>query len=150
MTPLQLQLTKLIGDKELTFGCYVYTKDKDYSWKPLAIVIKSFHWFNTSYTWYSHTTDNITVWITFWWKYNSGKIKPICSFSKNEMEIIWHPATLSDLHRWMNEKNVEFTQENNYIYPEYYSRIPYNSSLPLLEQDESTLEQIRDLIINNS
>lgn len=65
-------------------------------------------------------------------------------------------AQLHDLHRWMNENTItacwwQWTHHIHYLVELGETKyIPYNSSKELLEQETSTLEQIRDLIINNS
>jgi len=98
---------------------------------------------------------NIDDWFA-WMKWNDGDLwKETRKEFDDEFETIWHPAQLHDLHRWMNEKESEWKldvwqQREHCIVIFWEWPIDYNSSLPLLEQETSTLEQIRDLIINNS
>lgn len=79
----------------------------------------------------------------------------------NEIDISEEntPATLSDFHRWMNDKwcsyRTSFEQKSFSIEfrgnedSEWDTTIPYDSSLWLLEQSEDTLKQIIDLINSN-
>lgn len=139
MTPLQLELTKLIGKQELSLGCIIeYIFDSEPVSHIETIIIR-------------------TDWDLR--KVNELEWNPWVLSKK----IIWHPATLSDLHRWMNE-NFRYWFEQihregeNYIvwYKCDHSTvymdgshcvvIPYDSSKELLEQETSTLEQIISLI----
>lgn len=99
MTPLQLELTRLIGKKE------TYIEESPWSWQQY----------------------------------------------KREREI---PATLSELHRWMNEKiglgtwhmdalGIFYTTDWRW---DMVYKIPYDSSKDLLNQDEETLKQIISII----
>ena len=101
MTPLQLELTRLIGKKELMFGC----------------------------------TDTLEV------GYFHNPEKQI-------MKIIGHPATLSDFHRWVINNNLILTHQDSRIYAGD-TRILYDSSKDLLDQEEETLKQIVELISSN-
>lgn len=155
MTDLQSEITKLIGSKELSFGCYVWVKDKDYEWKPLArVVIKKIVW-TTSWSGYDAVDDCISVYIDFWWMFYGWKFKPMVSFSKNKMEIIGHPATLSDLHRFLENENTFHRFEQNICsirmirMDDCFNVIPYDASKDLLDQSEETLKQIIDFIKAN-
>lgn len=124
MNSLQLELTKLIWKKELSFGCYTKVPNEGY-----ARII------------YVNPNDSIAV---EW----SGS-----EFDVWEYEFIGHPATLSDLHRFMNEKGIVLWQWCDYIYSVfeydeewYFPQIKYDSSKYLLEQSDETLKQIIDLI----
>ena len=78
-----------------------------------------------------------------------------------EEEIIGHPATLSDLHRWIIQ-NVQTTMAPTIYHHEdeirFYGKteetaivsIPYDSSKELLDQSEETLEKIISLINENA
>lgn len=71
------------------------------------------------------------------------------------LEVIGHPATLSDLHSWLENENPyrRFSQDIATIRvlreDGCFFVIPYNSSKYLLDQDEETLKQIIDLIKSN-
>lgn len=143
MTPLQLELTKLIGKKELTFGCLI---DCQWFWPYITIhwdlsVSDSVSVLKPSIMWYDKTRVNI-----------------------GREQIIGHPATLSDFHRWMNEKykywfehRATDNESGIEIRVKYAPTmdcshivwIPYNSSKDLLDQEVSTLEQIISLIKEN-
>lgn len=129
MNDLQLSLTRLIGKKELTFGCLTYRNrlsriiSKDYPQWEL-----SEPW-NLRYICIDDWENIYTSWLT-------------------DTEIIGHPATLTDLHRWMNKNNIwedYFEQDCDFI---RYNGIEfqYISSKDLLDQDEETLKQIISII----
>lgn len=131
MNPLQLELTKLIGKRELSFGAKIILKD--YIWEK--------------------TINQMIDWHTF---EVCGKIGR--AFSMNDVEeIIGHPATLSDFHRWMNEKFSwkYFIQRINLIELHYQWKTKpvfktnYDSYKDLLSQSEETLKQIVELIKSN-
>lgn len=138
MTPLQLELTRLIGKKELTFWCKIYlpeTKRYNRKWK---------EWY-----WYIHvmTSDKTMSACLCNWNYI-----PDFYYEERNTKIIGHPATLSDLHRYVNDKHLQWKQLDDvmYIIPDKGATIMimYNSWKDLLDQDESTLEQIISLIRN--
>ena len=143
LTPLAIELTKLIGSKELSFGCLVKSKKWELDLNNRRICASEYVKDNEDYEiMICYFTYNGTIKKIWWW---------------DDFEIIWHPATLSDLHRWMNEQNVQFAmywEMTGYmrncisltpcIWP--YQKIPYDSSKGLLEQETSTLEQIISLI----
>lgn len=139
MTPLQLELTRLIWKKEWSAWLIV----KDNYWIILTLVWeRQFDWDDDVY-FYAPEHKEISHW------FNNEE------YTRKKWEIIGHPATLTDFHRWMNEKGVFFKQEDWNI--RYYHNIEeiwipmfYDSSKDLLEQSEETLTQIRDLIISNS
>jgi hypothetical protein len=129
MTDLQLELIELIGKKDLSFGCLVK------KWKDIAKVIYE-----------NHYDIDVLIKVRYEYSYQS-------SYNIDGIEIIWHPATLSDLHRWMNEnrwKDVTFYQTYTYIDFTHKTgkeiEISYDSSKDLLDQSEETLTQIIDLI----
>ena len=76
----------------------------------------------------------------------------------NEIEIIGHPATLSDFHRFLNEwMTFPKTNDKRWFHtPEYIAitytdknrnqYIPYDNYKDLLDQDEETLKQIISII----
>ena len=137
MTPLQLELTRLIGKKEWSAWLIV----KDNYWIILTLVWeKQFDWDDDVY-FYAPEHKEISHW------FNNEE------YTRKKWEIISHPATLSDFHRWMNE-NVfywsqwyeSFSYDKNWI---SYDNIPYDSSKELLDQSEETLQQIIELIASN-
>lgn len=138
MNEQQLTLTRLLGKKELSFWCKV--KYIGHNEKFLGDYIGSF---------VSDFSNENCAYIFDGYKvHNMGGIE-------KHMEIIWHPATLSDLHRWMNESNFNWSQvrEEIQVYKTYEAGkikyIPYESSKCLLEQSSETLERIINLISNN-
>ena len=162
MNQQQLLLTQLLGSKELTFGCFVRlqwvyadnhyrynfygtvevpTKDED----ELQIVrlVKQYpHSGSTPEKSTSHWTVQFP---------GSNSIQNWDTHSIETSEIIWHPATLSDLHRWMNlhgefQQNytvITFTQSAGWD-----TEIKYDSSKDLLDQSTETLTQIIELNVN--
>lgn len=117
MTPQQLKLYELLGSKELSVGCMVYFTDPS-SYKLFTSILAN--------------EDDVTNYY--------------CMY-REEQEIIGHPPTIVDLHRWLNEKSIRWEMQNKYM------RIPlvvsYNSSLPLLDQTTETLDAIIELINNH-
>jgi len=127
MTPLQLEITKLIGKKELSFGCKVSWKNKEELWN-----------------------DDIVTFVN--WNDFATKHTPIKE-KRFSVEIIGHPATLSDLHRWMNENKIirNWYQDRLCLMATGFednciANILYDSSKDLLDQSEETLTQIIELI----
>lgn len=144
MNPLQLEITKLIGKKELSLGCWLFIQNPD---------------------WYAQFIEESDVWNWFtimsasdWYSILNDKKDNI-----KDWYIIWHPATLTDFHRWMNEKYKYWfkqihTGKENYIVlhkrdsstifmdGSHCVVIPYDSSKELLEQSSETLTQIISLI----
>lgn len=130
MNTLALELTRLIGKKELTFGCLFLTNRSEEirKWDDNHFRWKEGIYFSSSGT------------------YCVGET----------MEIIWHPATLSDLHRWMNENlKRNWTMWTEDIHYHVWKKvwldfeifiIKYDSSKDLLDQSEETLKQLIDLI----
>lgn len=141
MTDLQLELTKLIGSKELSFGCEINARG--ISWRFLR-------------------KENLGEEFIFFY----SERKNIESLQSKFVEIIGHPATLSDLHRWITNKfRYWFRQEYNKYSKHIIIRIlddsvvrmdnshqkaiKYDSSLDLLDQSEETLKEIIDFIKAN-
>jgi hypothetical protein len=152
MTPLQLELTKLIGRKDLTKDCLVTLNSvwQKYSEKPQK-------W---------RLAEYITEWKYLW------KTQILTANNENRRfksswevtEIIGHPATLSDFHRFLCENYDTAWYHNQYEWIVYKvmhtweygtmevlseNDIPYDSSKDLLDQDEETLNQIIELIKSN-
>jgi hypothetical protein len=76
-------------------------------------------------------------------------------------EIIWHPPTITDLHKWLNDKlDGDWQQNANILYIgmqnwgwgeiNWTTEILYNSSLSLLDQPEETKLALIELITNHS
>lgn len=142
MNTLQIELTRLIGKKELTFGCFINHKvddDFDGDWHLARVTeVEDKHFF-----FYPRTPYGDTDW----------------SDDESEYEIIGHPATLTDLHRWMNEKKVNWDQDKRAInttipftdtdWTEITFYLPYDSNKDLLDQETSTLEKVISLITSN-
>lgn len=139
MNDLQLELTRLIGEKELTFWCLILIpKSNIYARKN-----KEWYWYIHFMT--SETTMNACL--------NNWNYIPSFYFKERNVEIIWHPATLSDLHRFINSKQLIFdwTQNSEAIILKDENglcekRIPYDSSKDLLDQSTTTLEALISLI----
>jgi len=145
MTDLQLELTKLIGSKELSFGCLM------------------------------ETSSGVGEFIDFhfpWWGKNcfschiNGSVYSIHTLVDETIppeNIIGHPATLSDLEKWMESKWFEWEYGNKYTnqYGEAQiiiwwgngiylgNRFSYDPSKYLLDQSEETLKEIIDFIKAN-
>jgi len=121
MENLQLELTKLLGKKELSFWCKIE------KWCRYATIIHKIEW------WYKILADDLQV----------------HNIQKPDI-IIGHPPTLINFHRFLNEKWIVWGQWEDKIqfYPlsMYDEWIPYDSSKELLDQEESTLKQIISLI----
>ena len=127
MTPLQLELTRLIGDKTLSFGCLVKLPKK---WICFFVC-----------------REELSNWTFPSRIFFDGK-KTFQTSITEEIEILWHPVTETNFKKWMNEKGIDWKQNQDYIAAWVYV-IPYSSNLPLLEQSEETLTQILNLITNN-
>ena len=133
LTDLQLELTQLIGSKELSFGC----------------IIQEPNWWYTSK--FVREIDNEDEEEFFVHDDIGNKFRFIYQ-RWFDWTIIGHPATLSDFHRWMNENNEPFQHAKDAIrlrFDNWYTVIPYDSSKDLLDQDTETLKQIINLICNN-
>lgn len=71
-------------------------------------------------------------------------------------EVIWHPATLSDLHKWLHPKFPMFWQSYDLIFltkpndADDGEFLWYNCSKDLLYQTPEVLDKIIELIHNNS
>lgn len=127
LTPLQLELTRLIGKKELSFGCWIRnTKSRK---------CFEYHWIE-------------------WLQYNEIAWPDLIRNAKH-LKIIGHPASETDFKKWMNDnlKMHHWEQLVDWIFivneKWIINRIPYDSSKELLDQSEDTLKQIRDLILSN-
>ena len=138
LTELQLELTRLIGKKELTFWCLI-------EWSGNSSVNKRYlQKIDSQYLMGYGDSEKDMYQEAFW----------ISELFLRDCEIIGHPATLSDFHRWMNEKNSEWKidvweQRQYWIWIFGIWSIEYDSSKDLLEQDIEALKQIINLICNN-
>ena len=147
MNTLQLELTKLLGKKELSFGCVVFDNPP----------YNEHNWYNN---WYWQIFDIYSDHYGDWGNKDGSFLiarnwQEAIERNFADIEIIWHPATLSDFHRWMNEKWIKFIQYPKEILfdtdeDEFDSSLVYDSSKELLEQSESTLQQILELISSNN
>ena len=71
---------------------------------------------------------------------------------ESKYEIIWNPATLSDLNRWFLENRFWYWNNPDCLDIHKGSKITidYNGRKDLLDQSEETLKKIIELIKNNS
>lgn len=162
MTDLQLELTKIIGSKELSFGCYIQknnhwsNSDKPVVWRVTSdsTNFETWYqmWFNAPYM---GTYSTTIFWISV--------LNEIDEQGRKKWEIIGHPATLSDIEKWMESKWFEWEYGNKYTnqYGEAQiiiwwgngiylgNRFSYDPSKYLLDQSEETLKEIIDFIKAN-
>lgn len=142
MNETQLELTRLLGDKTISFGCLV-------EWDSITSVSKR----------YQQTIDSLHL-LGYW---DSERDMYQEAFWMSELflrncEIIWHPATLTDFHKWMmvakdtaGNSMLSFRQNRETIAvwtvgETYPQEIDYDSSLQLLEQSPETLSAILNLV----
>ena len=132
MNDIQIELTKLLGRKELTFGCKVISE-----W-----VIRTMVW-DADYK--NYLTSNGSIQHNYYVYANEDT-----EFSIDE--IIGHPATLTDLHKWMNKKWISWGMGDEFwcSTKDGFIEFTYNSSEDLLDQEEETLKQIIELVKANS
>lgn len=138
MTPLQIEIIKKFGRKDLSFGCVIYYNISPY------IFLDERIWYYTVYC-----CDSVD-WI-FWYE----EIK-----EKEKVKILWHLPLLEDIFRVAKDKDFDLfqvvyhdkmwsTESQQGIFAidnmSKSVRIPYNPTLPLIEQDESTLSQLLSL-----
>ena len=132
MNQQQTTLTQLLGSKELTFGCN----------------IKYDGWVHTII---NYPKDSSDFKVCFDWNYTRYP-------RDTEFEIIWHEPTLTNFHRWLNEKVGKQKWYQDYetiffldelVWDQALGNIPYNSSLSLLEQPEEVKQKIIDFISNS-
>lgn len=141
MTTLQLELTRLIGKEELTFGCEVTVESSKWQ-KRTAKIVDYTDWWEDGYFATFVSNGNIMT-------------HTLNNRAKSQWdieEIIGHPATLSDFHRFLKSKKIWFYQDEDYIKLEEYiwsDDIDYDSGKDLLDQSEETLKQIVELIKSN-
>ena len=148
----QLDIIKAFGSKELSEGCLMEIFHTDLVHREMwwddyetsvsnCIIWKYISWFSESIFdfYYDENIFNIK---TFWecWETNS-------------YEILWHiPELFPDVARVAKEKwiIIRIWSNETIIYGFIYKsestfRITYNSTLPLIEQEESTLTQLLNL-----
>jgi len=134
MNGLQLELTKLIGSKELSLWCILESKE-----------------YNTWNTFLYETFDNKIV--TLWHQFPTVE-----TWEKWELEIIGTPATIIDLHRFIlsvkdagnatiNNNKFHFQHSGFNIFIRECSEdrgfsVDYDSEKALLEQSEQTLKTL--------
>lgn len=129
-TDLEIEAIKLFGRKDLTFGCLIFRKEKQ--------II--------------HQMDSHDMPCDEWeiWR-ERGNAEPY--LLTKDFEILWHIPHLEDLFRVAEEK-WKVVEVRNVCYSriELFTKdnpfplcVPYNPTLPLLEQSEETLNQICNL-----
>lgn len=142
-----------MADKTLSYGCKITTADKDYGLNVEAITIKKIEWI-TSWSWYDKTDDCVSVYIPFGWRGNSGKYKPMVSFAKNKMKIIWHPVRIGDVLDFFDKIifRVE-SEEALEILPKYKLQVKTQmiekwkrKRLPIDDQSEECIDFVYSLI----
>lgn len=122
MNDLQLELTNLIGDKDLTFWCLC----EDFNKNKFQII--------------SHSGGS--YWKINWIKGTVNEMR-----FNFQYEIIGHPATETDFKKWMNDNGIIWEQRDIDIKIfEQNILISYDSSKKLLDQDDETLIQIINFI----
>lgn len=133
-TPTQIEIIKLLGSKELSFGCLVMLSNPK-TWK----ILDTF-----PYTIISHSEWYYTDFIPRCTR-NSENIK--------SCEILWHLPTLDDLFIKAEEKEiiVRIWSNESTIYwfigiNETTFRIPYNPKLKPYQQTEETMENLIALL----
>lgn len=141
MNPTDLQLYELLWDKTLKFGC-LFKQEYD----------------SATYVALTDLRENMMGTLSFWtqryWTYNSSISS--CE-QKRVREIIWHEPTLTDFHRWLNERGILWFQDDEYIEETkrpwidfVFDSFSYISSLTLLEQPKETKQAITDFISSHS
>lgn len=151
MNDLQLELTRLIGKKELTPWCEIIVHDENFIMHD-----------NNRHATVQHITEQWDLFLMYfvscvsWFDKHMSQV-PLNGYIHHDdketfgsIEILNHPATLSDFHRWMNEEGILWSQVTNIRILKGKQKddivIPYDSSKCLLDQEPSTLEQIISLI----
>ena len=136
MNDLQLELTRLIGKKELSFGCLVRLQSTGGT-KRLATVLEN----NTNYS----------KFLSKWWILSQNNANRRFKQSWEIIEIIWHPATSVDLYKWAKEKWFDCAKASEVFIiwdkpTPVWTEIKYCREKDLLDQEEETLKQIIELI----
>lgn len=103
MNEQQLTLTRLLGKKKITFGCIILVDNGKGKELPEIVVERRMRTNNPG-----HHFNFSEIEILFTDRGNEIIIDFI-----HEDQIIGHPATLSDLHRWINEKTIQWQQDRN-------------------------------------
>lgn len=162
MSDIDKKLYEYLGSKELSFGLKLYDN---------ASAIAHYDAADS----YGYTLDTSTVWTLInvrtsngepWGEiineHGSCEETLLYEFDpendsdwKDRIQIIGHEPTIFELHKWMNENQPDYaiwdqdtdcivfhgpTQETVRV------QIPYDSSLPLLDQSEETKKVIISLI----
>lgn len=127
-TPLQIEIIKKFGRKDLSFGCVIYYNISPY------IFLDERIWYYTVYC-----CDSVD-WI-FWYE----EIK-----EKEKVKILWHLPLLEDIFRVAEEKGiyVSISPEITRVYKEFWwdpIEVVFIPHIPLIDQDESTLSQLLSL-----
>lgn len=135
MTDLQLELTKLIGSKELSFGCKLIRHWNEWD------IIYDFLWF--------YDPGIICTYYECVQRWKTVKIP-----ENRDTEIIGHPATLSDFEQFIfslgnlhiEKWNDEFIVKRTF---KILLDIDYDWTKKLLQQTDEILEEIIDFIKAN-
>ena len=131
MTELQLELTKLLGEKDLSFGCIF------------------------SVEWDSQTYVFVQSWINETTAISAAFMIPVQIRNSFKKEIIGHEPTIADLLKWLNNSikyhlwhltcdGFEIEYQENWEWKKKY--VDYDFSKSLLSQSEETLKAIINLI----
>ena len=129
MTPLQIEIIKKFGRKELTEGCI-----------------------------FSHSSGRYMTYICDWWRtdviyfLDRNRVETY-EYPSIYFEILWHLPHLEDIFRVAEESGLSYTLFGGRIISSIQFHInddkdiimAYEPSLPLIEQDESTLSQLLSL-----
>lgn len=137
-TTTQLEVIRVFGRKELSFGCIV-------KWIDVQKEIQF-----TEYIWKINEEMSIVSYKGEYSKYQE------VTWIDNNFEILWHIPHLEDVFRVAKEKwwLVNFTTETNELLfyrkdsfwkTTEYKNIAWYKTIPLLEQPESVLIQILNL-----
>lgn len=120
-TPTQLEAIKIFGSKELSFGCIV--KMFDNRWFMTFLDFANLFGKTDVLSFYSIETKKAEEWFE---------------------EILWHIPHLEDVFRVAEEKWKKLFVTSRWIFfwEDRYRVIPFNPTLQLLEQSESTLQQL--------
>lgn len=125
-TETQLEAIKILGKKDLSFGCIYYPNTDDFA-EP-----------------YFYVEEWVWVQVKSWWLIHDSSYE-IEVMNSLDVSILWHIPHLEDLFRVAGEKWKRITIEYYTQWPHLIfnpievnlrnpDRIPYNPTLPLLDQ----------------
>lgn len=133
---LQLDIIREFGSKELTEG--------------LVIIHENQIWKIIWNKWY-----NFLITYEKQWKEFESKIWEVSEyFIKKDCEILWHIPYLEDVFRVAEEREIALYVDNiekeiRFFGKEVEEYIPFNPTIQLLDQSESTLTQLLTLFKND-